>query len=141
MNGHRFLSASHHKSRLQQSAVTHADKGPQRKWSLAILGAQVSLTPSEVVERGNNALVSSPTTSPIIIDDLRKNTKQYADNVIGRLIESSFNGYKLNNVELVQICIFILNARYQPPTNLIGNGITVLFDNPEHSLNYEWNRI
>jgi hypothetical protein len=33
-----------------------------------------------------------------------------------------------------------LNAIYQPLTNLIGNGITVIFVNPEHSLNYEWNR-
>ena len=49
---------------------------------------------------------------------------------MGRLIAGSVHGDRLSHFELIQNCIFILNAGQETTTNLIGNGVAALF---EHS--------
>ena len=49
---------------------------------------------------------------------------------MGRLIDGSVDGDRLSDLELIQNCIFILNAGHETTTNLIGNGVAALFEHP-----------
>jgi len=47
------------------------------------------------------------------------------------LIQGEQNGETLSEIELLQNCIFILNAGHETTTNLIGNGLYNLLEWPE----------
>lgn len=111
--------------------IPRADRGPLRDWSLAILGALEPVTPPDVLERGNAAVATFAEYLAQLIDDRRNNPGHYADDVMGRLIAGSSEGDRLSDVELIQNCIFILNAGHETTTNLIGNGVAALFENPQ----------
>ena len=51
--------------------------------------------------------------------------------VLTRLIEGDGEGETLSEVELLQNCIFILNAGHETTTNLIGNGLYALMEWPD----------
>jgi cytochrome P450 len=50
--------------------------------------------------------------------------------VLTRLIEGEEGGERLTPAELLHNCIFLLNAGHETTTNLIGNGLVALHDNP-----------
>jgi hypothetical protein len=50
--------------------------------------------------------------------------------VLTRLIQGEVDGEKLSEVELLQNCIFLLNAGHETTTNLIGNGLILLQEFP-----------
>ncbi len=49
--------------------------------------------------------------------------------VLTRLINGD-DGGQLSEIELIQNCIFILNAGHETTTNLIGSGLALLHDHP-----------
>ena len=51
--------------------------------------------------------------------------------MLTRLIQGEDNGERLSETELLQNCIFILNAGHETTTNLIGNGLELLLRYPE----------
>jgi cytochrome P450 len=51
--------------------------------------------------------------------------------VLAALIFGEVDGEKLTPVELVQNCIFLLNAGHETTANLVGNGISILLDHPD----------
>ncbi len=51
--------------------------------------------------------------------------------VLTRLIEGEQDGARLSEPELLQNCIFILNAGHETTTNLIGNGLHALLEWPD----------
>ena len=83
-----------------------------------------------MTERGNRAVSEFSEYLADLIDDRRHNPSHYADDVMGRLIDGSVDGDRLSDFELIQNCIFILNAGQETTTNLIGNGVAALI---EHS--------
>ena len=82
--------------------VPHADHGPLRDWSLAILGALEPVTTPAVTERGNRAVSEFSEYLADLIDDRRHNPRHYADDVMGRLIDGSVDGDRLSDLELIQ---------------------------------------
>jgi cytochrome P450 len=50
--------------------------------------------------------------------------------VLTRLIQGEPDGERLSEKELLHNCIFLLNAGHETTTNLIGNGLVALSDNP-----------
>ena len=46
--------------------------------------------------------------------------------MLTRLINDEHEGRKLTETELLQNCIFILNAGHETTTNLIGNTLDIL---------------
>ena len=54
--------------------------------------------------------------------------------VLTRLIQGETDGEKLSEVELLQNCIFILNAGHETTTNLIGNSLVCLQEHPQARL-------
>jgi cytochrome P450 len=109
--------------------IPHSQRGPLREWSLAILGA---LEPNLTVEQlalGNAAVVEFKAFLKEIADDRRKNPGDADTDVLTRLIAG--DGGTLDEVELLQNCIFILNAGHETTTNLIGNALWALRQHPD----------
>ncbi|MDO9437701.1 cytochrome P450 [Hydrogenophaga sp.] len=111
--------------------VPHADRGPLRAWSLAILGAlEPTLTPQQ--QAAGNLAVSEMTAYLRELVTARRQRRGNPDrDVLTRLIQGEANGEQLSEVELLQNCIFLLNAGHETTTNLIGNGLILLQEFPQ----------
>src|SRR5207237_6222499 len=102
------------------------DRGPLRGWSLAILGAlETELTPEQHA-RGNKAVVEFTAYLRGLISDRRCRPLGESDLLTGLLQEA-----ELTDSELLQNCVFLLNAGHETTTNLIGNGLYLLLNHPE----------
>jgi len=105
-----------------------ADREPLRDWSLAILGALEPTLTAEQQATGNKAVVDFKAYLRDLADDRRKHPGDPETDVLTRLIESEEG--ELSETELLQNCIFILNAGHETTTNLIGNALAVLQEFP-----------
>lgn len=112
-------------------AIPHKDRAPLRGWSLAILGALEPFLPEEVQTRGERAVGEFLDYLRQLITDRRARPGDAERDVLTRLIEGEASGERLSEVELLQNCIFILNAGHETTTNLIGNGLELLLRFPE----------
>ncbi|WP_316173666.1 MULTISPECIES: cytochrome P450 [unclassified Bradyrhizobium] len=114
--------------------VPHAERGPLRDWSLAILGALEPVLSPEQFSRGNEAVKDFL----IYLEDLVARRRAKPGNperdVLTRLIQGEThgegNGERLSEKELLHNCIFLLNAGHETTTNLIGNGLVALLQHP-----------
>ncbi len=103
--------------------VPHEERGPLRGWSLAILGALEPVLTAEQTRNGNEAVTEFLAYLKILTDDRRRNPGDPDKDVLTRLINGEHEGRKLTETELLQNCIFILNAGHETTTNLIGNAL------------------
>jgi len=111
--------------------VPHADRGPLRAWSLAILAALEPVPTPEMLERGNRSLVDFKAYLAGLVADRRMRPLDPEADVLTRLIQGESDGERLTEEELVQNCIFLLNAGHETTTNLIGNGLELLMRFPD----------
>lgn len=114
--------------------VPHADRGPLRGWSLAILGA---LEPKPSVAQhalGNRAVIDMLAYLGTLVNERRRHPGDPDHDVLTRLIQGEVGGEQLSEVELLQNCIFILNAGHETTTNLIGNALVCLQEHPQSLL-------
>lgn len=111
--------------------VPRSERGPLRGWSLDILTALEPVLTPEQEKRGNDAVVEFVDYLQGLTRDRRKNPGDPAVDVLTRLIQGEQDGERLTEVELLQNCIFILNAGHETTTNLIGNGLNALMEWPE----------
>lgn len=111
-------------------AVPRAERGPLRNWSLAILGALEPAPGEDALDWGNRSVAEFSDYLARHIERFRRGLLKGGD-VLGMLVaEETEEGEKLSEVELIQNCIFLLNAGHETTTNLIGNGIAALLDHP-----------
>lgn len=110
--------------------VPHADRGPLRDWSLAILGALEPVLTAGQMERGNAAVRDFVAYLETLVADRRRRPGDPEHDVLTRLIAGEQDGERLSETELLQNCIFILNAGHETTTNLIGNGLALLISWP-----------
>ncbi len=111
--------------------VPHAERGPLRDWSLAILGALEPVLSAEQEARGNRSVVEMLDYLKGLVAERRRKPRDPETDVLTRLIIGEEDGEKLTETELLQNCIFILNAGHETTTNLIGNGLYALMEWPE----------
>jgi cytochrome P450 len=102
-------------------AVPDADRGPLRGWSLGILGALEPVLTPEVFARGETALAEFHAYLTDLVADRRRRPGDPEHDVLTRLIQSE--GEPLGEHELIENCVFLLNAGHETTTNLIGNAI------------------
>jgi cytochrome P450 len=110
--------------------VPHADRGPLRGWSLAILGAlEPKLTP-EQEELGHRSVREFLDYLRVLVAERRRRPGDPEHDVLTRLILGDGAGEQLSETELLHNCIFILNAGHETTTNLIGNALVALQEWP-----------
>lgn len=115
--------------------VPHADRGPLRGWSLAILGAlEPRLTPEQEA-LGNQGVSEFTAYLRELVADRRRHPGDPEHDVLTRLIQgerqADGSSEQLNEEELLQNCVFILNAGHETTTNLIGNALVCLHEWPQ----------
>jgi cytochrome P450 len=111
--------------------VPHEERGPLRGWSLAILGALEPVLTNEQTRIGNEAVRDFLAYLKVLTDSRRRNPGDPDKDVLTRLIDGEHEGRKLTETELLQNCIFILNAGHETTTNLIGNALYTFLQHPD----------
>ncbi len=111
--------------------VPHEDRGPLRAWSLAILGALEPTITLPQQALGNQAVTDMLDYLRTLVAHRRKHPGDPERDVLTRLILGEAGGEQLSEVELLQNCIFLLNAGHETTTNLIGNGLIALQEHPQ----------
>jgi cytochrome P450 len=110
--------------------IPREERAPLRGWSVAILsGLEPKLTP-EMFDAGNRAVTEFVDFLRALIAARRKAPGDYESDVLTRLIQGEKDGERLTEVELYHQCIFLLNAGHETTTNLLGNGLWALLNNP-----------
>ena len=116
--------------------VPHAERGPLRDWSLAILGALEPALTEAMHARGNAAVRDMLVYLEGLVARRAQAPGDPETDVLTRLIQGEVLGNdgvteKLLAAELLHNCIFLLNAGHETTTNLIGNGLKSLLDAPD----------
>jgi cytochrome P450 len=111
--------------------VPHAERGPLREWSLAILGALEPVVTPEAFERGNRALAQFLPYLETLVTRRRADPGDPEHDVLTRLIQGEADGERLTHAELLHNCVFLLNAGHETTTNLIGNALHSLTQWPQ----------
>jgi len=106
--------------------VPRGERGPLRGWSLAILGALEPVLTAEQFRRGNDAVRDFTAYLEGLVAGRRRKLGDPERDVLTRLIAGEHEGRRLSEAELLQNCIFILNAGHETTTNLIGNALHAL---------------
>ena len=110
--------------------VPHADRGPLRGWSLSILGAlEPSLSPEQEAH-GNASVREFLEYLRQLVAERRRRPGDPESDVLTRLIQGD-GAEALSEVELLQNCVFLLNAGHETTTNLIGNALICLQEWPQ----------
>jgi len=104
--------------------IPHSLRSPLRDWSLSILGALEPTPTKQELEKGNNAVLEFKEFLKKITDERRRNPGDPDTDVLTRMIIAEESN--LSETELLQNCIFILNAGHETTTNLIGNALWAL---------------
>jgi cytochrome P450 len=112
-------------------AIPPADRGPLRGWSLAILGALEPVPSAQVLERGNRAVSEFKGYLQQLVAERRAAPLDPELDMLSRLILGETDGERLTEDELIQNCIFLLNAGHETTANLVGNGVELLMRFPE----------
>lgn len=102
-----------------------------RGYSLDILGALDPVVPPERLAAGNRAV----TEFSEVLDDLISHRRNNPDGaregeVLEALIFGEHDGRRLTQEELIQNCIFLLNAGHETTTSLVGNSVGLFVDHP-----------
>ena len=108
--------------------MPHEERGPLQDWSLAILGALEPTLSQQQLDDGNRAVSEFKTYLKDLVFRRAKNPCDPETDVLTRLMQSEQG--QLSEVELLQNCIFILNAGHETTTNLIGNALALLDADP-----------
>ena len=106
--------------------VPRADRGALRGWSLAILGALEPVLSSEQLECGHRAVTDFSAYLRELLAARRRDPGDDND-LLTRLLRAG----DLSERELLQNCVFLLNAGHETTTNLIGNGAWLFLNAPQ----------
>ena len=118
--------------------VPQGERGPLRKWSLAILGALEPVLKREQFDTGVNAVAEFKEYLTGLIAQRKQTADTDGREILSILINASEfaadgavgTGERLSELELLHNCIFLLNAGHETTTNLIGNSVDLLLRNP-----------
>ena len=111
--------------------IPHADREPLRGWSLSILGALEPFVAPSALAETEKAVRDFLDYLASLVADRRANLRDPDVDVLSRLILGEADGERLGERELLQNCIFLLNAGHETTTNLIGNGLMALLEWPD----------
>lgn len=103
-----------------------------RPFSLKILGALDPVVAQDRLDEGHRAVEEFGALLLELIGNRKRDRSGAGEGeVLAGLIFGEVDGRKLNEVELVQNCIFLLNAGHETTTSMVGNGVAMLVQNPD----------
>ena len=103
-----------------------------RGFSLAILGALDPVVSDQRLHNGNEAVAEFSEMLDDLINHRRANPEGAGQGeVLESLIFGEFEGRKLTQEELIQNCIFLLNAGHETTTSLMANGVGMFLQAPD----------
>ena len=103
-----------------------------RDYSLAILGALDPVVPQARLDAGNQAVIEFSEILNDLINHRRANPDGATQGeVLESLIFGEHDGRRLTQEELIQNCIFLLNAGHETTTSMVGNSVGLLLDHPD----------
>lgn len=103
-----------------------------RGYSLAILGALDPVVSQQRLDNGNHAVAEFSEMLNDLINHRRNNPEGAGQGeVLEALIFGEFEGRRLTQEELIQNCIFLLNAGHETTTSLMANGAGMLLQAPD----------
>ena len=109
--------------------VPAEDRDRLRDWAMVILGALEPTISEEQLQRGDDAVAGFSAYLKDLVDERRRNLRE--GDILSILIAGEVDGERLSEEELIQNCIFLLNAGHETTTNLIGNGMSALLEFPD----------
>jgi len=112
--------------------VPEAHRHKLRHYSTTILGALDPVVPQDRLDAGNDSVSEFGELLSDLIDHRRKNPEGAGQGeILESLIFGEHDGRKLTQEELIQNCIFLLNAGHETTTSLVGNSLEILLSNPD----------
>ncbi len=111
--------------------IPPAQREPLQRWSNAILTPLEPVATPEMVAAGNQAVADFKIYLGELLADRRAHPERYGDDIMADLLAAEEDGDRLTETELIQNCIFLLNAGHETTTNLVGNGVNALLDFPD----------
>ena len=111
-------------------AIPRHERGPLRDWSLAILGALEPEISAAQFDLGETPVREFLAYLDALVARRRAEGIDSATDIMARLIRETRENANLLPHELLQNCIFILNAGHETTTNLICSGIWLLSQHP-----------
>ncbi len=112
--------------------VPETDRAQLRDYSIRILGALDPVVSQDKMEAGNAAVREFSA----LLDGLINHRRAHPDDggqgeVLQSLIFGEYEGRQLTQQELIQNCIFLLNAGHETTTSMVANAIGSLLDFPD----------
>src|SRR6185369_3330668 len=112
-------------------AVPPSHRERLREYSRLILGALDPVVPAERLAAGHAAVEEFGALMRELIRHRRDHPEGAAPGeVLASLVSGEIDGERLSEAELVQNCIFLLNAGHETTSSLVGTGIALLIDHP-----------
>lgn len=103
-----------------------------RPYSLKILGALDPVVAEDKLAEGHQAVSEFGQLLDELVAKRRSDRVSASDGeVLAGLIFGEVDGRRLNDQELIQNCIFLLNAGHETTTSMVGNGVGMLVQNPD----------
>ncbi len=111
--------------------VPDSQRGHLREFSLSILGALDPVVSEEHMQAGNKAVSEFSALLEDLINHRRANPDAAGPGeVLEALIFGQYDGRRLTQSELIQNCIFLLNAGHETTTSFVSNVVGLLLDHP-----------
>jgi cytochrome P450 len=118
--------------------VPQDERGPLRRWSLAILGALEPVLTQERFDAGVSSVAEFKAYLAALVARRKGDRRGDGREILSLLIDASEfardaanGGERLSELELIHNCIFLLNAGHETTTNLIGNSVDLLLRHPD----------
>ena len=112
--------------------IPKANRAKLRGYSLAILGALDPVVSQPRLDKGNDAVMEFSEMLNDLINHRRSNPGNAGQGeVLEALIFGEHEGRTLTQEELIQNCIFLLNAGHETTTSLLANGMGMLLQAPD----------
>jgi len=89
------------------------------------------------VKHEERAIKASKEFSAFMRSYVEERRSKPKDDLITHLISAEENGEKLTTDELITTCILLLNAGHEATVHSLGNGIKVLLENKEITINWQ----